>query len=444
MREVPRTRYARAADGVYLAYQVAGEGPDLVLVGDWTVPLEGRWDEPRMAGPLRRLSAFSRVVTFDRRGTGLSDPVALVDLSTMEHWADDLATVMDAVGIDRAVIVGAQDGGSVAQMFAATRPHRTTALVLVNSVAFVPDEADSPEPTRANQQPLVDAIDQWWGGTTYLRVTAPSLSEDRELLKRLARQVRHQASPGTARAILTMSLGTDTSGILGSIGVPTLVLHASHNPWSGVDRGRYVADHIPGATFVEVPARDQAWWTDNPHGFLDEIEHFVTGVRRGADPDRVLAIVLFTDIVDSTALAASLGDRQWREVLHAHHRAVRQELDRHRGREVKTTGDGFLATFDGPARAIRCACAVRDSVHDLELSIRAGIHTGEIEVADGDIAGLAVNVAARVCSIADANQVLVSRTVTDLVAGSAIRFNDRGEHELKGVPGSWRLFAVVD
>jgi class 3 adenylate cyclase len=444
MWEVPRTRYARAIDGVHVAYQVVGDGADLVLVGDWTVPLEGRWDEPRMAGPLRRLCGFARMLTFDRRGSGLSDPVALVDVSIIEHWAEDVATVMDAVGMDRAVILGAQDGAHVACLFAATRPERTTALVLMNANAFVPDEADAASPGRAWLREQTNAIDRWWGGTTYFRVSAPSLNADPELLKRLARQVRHQASPGTARAILSMLIETDTSGILGSIRVPTLVLNASDNPINGAARGRYVADHIPGAAFVEVPARDQLWWTDNPDGFLDEIEQFVTGVRRGADPDRVLATVLFTDIVNSTAVATSLGDRQWREVLHAHHRAVRQELDRHRGREVKTTGDGFLATFDGPARAIRCACAIRESVRDLDLSIRAGIHTGEIEVADDDIAGLAVNVAARICSIADANQVLVSRTVTDLVAGSSLHFADRGEHQLKGVPGEWRLHSVED
>jgi class 3 adenylate cyclase len=444
MWEVPRTRYARAIDGVHVAYQIVGNGADLVLVGDWTVPLEGRWDEPRMAAPLRRLSGFSRMTTFDRRGTGLSDPVALVDVSTMEHWAEDITTVMDAEGVERAVILGAQDGAHVAQLFAASRPERTTALVLINSVAFVPDEADDGGPTRASSLEQLDAIDQWWGSTTYFRVTAPSLNQDRELLKRLARQLRHQASPGTAQAIMSMMVATDTRDILASIRVPTLVLHASQSSFFAVNRGRYVADHIAGAAFVEVPGRDHLWWTDNPDGFLDEIEQFVTGVRRGADPDRVLATVLFTDIVDSTALAASLGDRQWREMLHAHHRSVRQELDRHRGREVKTTGDGFLATFDGPARAIRCACAIRDSVRDLDLSIRAGIHTGEIEMSDDDIAGLAVNVAARVCSIARANQVLVSRTVTDLVAGSSLHFADQGEHQLKGVPGEWRLHSVEE
>jgi len=442
MWEPPSTLYARGDDGVHLAYQVMGAGVDLVLVGDWTVPLEGRWDEPRMASPLRRLSSFSRLVSFDRRGTGLSDPVALEDGSTMERWAEDLETVMDAAGVERAVIVGAQDGGHVAQLFAATRPERTTALVLMNSVASVPEDAGPAGPSQAKQRELIDGIDKWWGGTVYFRVTAPSLGDDRELMKRLARQVRHQASPGTAQALLSVLVGTDTREILGAIRVPMLVLYASGNPFFAVESGRYVATHIPGAAFVEVPGRDHLWWSDDPDAFLDEIEQFVTGVRRGADPERVLSTVLFTDIVGSTERAATVGDRRWRELLEAHHRVVRRELDRHRGREVKTTGDGFVATFDGPARAIRCACAVRDAVRGLDLTVRAGVHTGEIELTDQDIAGLAVHVAARVCGLAAGDEVLVSRTVTDLVAGSNITFGARGEHDLKGVPGRWQLYAV--
>jgi class 3 adenylate cyclase len=239
-----------------------------------------------------------------------------------------------------------------------------------------------------------------------------------------------------------MLIETDTRAILPTIGVPTLVLHAAGNTFFPATHGRYLAEQIPGARFVEIAASDHLWWSENPDAFLDEIEHFVTGVRRGADPDRVLATVLFTDIVGSTERAAELGDRSWRDLLAAHHRTVRRELDRHRGREVKTTGDGFLATFDGPARAVRCASAVRDSVRDLGLDVRAGVHTGEIEVACDDIAGLAVHVAARVCSFAQSGQVLVSRTVTDLVAGSGLRFEDCGEHELKGLAGTWKLFAA--
>jgi class 3 adenylate cyclase len=440
----PKTRYARAGDGVHLAYQVVGEGVDLVFVGDWTVSLEGRWEEPRMAGPLRRLASFSRLITFDRRGTGLSDPVALVDVSTMEKSAEDIASVMDAVGVDRAVIAGAQDGGHVAQLFAATHPERTTALILVNAVGAVPEERGPLGPSRTDQHEMVARIDDWWGGTAYFHVTSPSLSGDRELLRRLARQLRYQASPGTAHAVLSMLIETDTRAILPTIGVPTLVLHGARNPHFPVGHGRYLAEHIHGASFVEVDSGDHLWWSDNPDGFVDEIEHFVTGVRRGADPDRILATVVFTDIVESTERAAALGDRRWRDLLDAHHRVVRRELDKHRGREVKTTGDGFLATFDGPARAIRCACSIRHSVRDLGLPVRAGIHTGEIEVAGEDIAGLAVHMAARICAFAGADQIIVSRTVTDLVAGSGLSFEDRGEHLLKGVPGPWQLYEVQE
>jgi class 3 adenylate cyclase len=425
---------------------MVGEGADLVLLGDWTVPLEARWDEPRMAGPLRRLSNFARVLTFDRRGTGQSDPVALVDVTILEVWAEDVATVMDAVGMERAVIIGAQDGGHVAQLFAATRPERTTALVLMNTIAWgslnAPVEPDHVRNVPRWQRQQVAATDEWWGGTAYFRITAPSLVGDRELLKRLARQVRHQASPGTAQAVLAALTETDTRGILESIGVPTLVLHASADSFWSADHGRYLAEHIPAASFVEISACDHLWWTDNPDGFLDEVEQFVTGVRRGPDPERVLATVLFTDIVSSTKRAAALGDRAWREVLGAHHRLVRRELDRHRGREIKTTGDGFLATFDGPARAIQCACAIRDGARELDLPVRAGIHTGEIELTGNDIAGVAVHVAARLLDYSDPNEVVVSGAVPLLMAGSGVGFEDRGEHELKGVPGTWKLFTV--
>ena len=444
MADRPRTYYARAADRVHLAYQVVGRGPDLVLIGDWTLPLEGRWDEPRTAGPLRRLSSFSRLLTFDRRGTGLSDPVPLVDVTTMERWAEDLATVMDAAGMDRAVIVGAQDGGHVAQLFAATHPERTTALVLMNGVARVPTEPGHSGPTQGQEQQLVAAIDEWWGSTVYFRRTAPSLAEDRELLKRLARQVRHQASPGTAQAVLSLLIEIDTTAVLPAIRVPTMVLHASEDPWHGVEQGRLLSERILGAELRVIPARDHLWWSDNPDGFLDEIEEFLTGVRRGADPDRILATVLFTDIVASTEWAASLGDRRWREVLEAHDELVRRELDRHRGREVNTTGDGFVASFDGPARAIRCAVAIVRAAQRMGIDVRAGIHTGECEVRGLDLGGLAVHIAARVGALAAPGEVLVSQTVKDLVIGSGLEFLDKGEQELKGVPGLWRLFAVAD
>jgi class 3 adenylate cyclase len=362
----------------------------------------------------------------------------------MERWAEDLATVMDAAGMDRAVIVGAQDGGHVAQLFAATHPERTTALVLMNGVARVPTEPGHSGPTQGQEQELVAAIDEWWGSTVYFRRTAPSLAADRELLKRLARQVRHQASPGTAQAVLSLLIEIDTTAVLPAIRVPTMVLHASEDPWHGVEQGRLLGERILGAELRVIPARDHLWWSDNPDGFLDEIEEFVTGVRRGADPDRILATVLFTDIVASTERAASVGDRRWREVLEAHDELVRRELDRHRGREVNTTGDGFVASFDGPARAIRCAVAIVRAAQGMGIDVRAGIHTGECEVRGLDLGGLAVHIAARVGGEAGVAEVLVSQTVKDLVIGSGLEFRDKGEQELKGVPGLWRLFAVAD
>jgi class 3 adenylate cyclase len=307
----------------------------------------------------------------------------------------------------------------------------------------VPDGVGLAEGTsRSDQHQRVRAIDEWWGGTVYFHITAPSLTGDRALLKRLARQLRHQASPGTAQAILTMLIETDTRAILPTIGVPTLVLHAAGNVFFPATHGRYLAEQIPGARFVEIAASDHLWWSEDPDAFLDEIEHFVTGVRRGADPDRVLATVLFTDIVDSTRMAADLGDQHWREVLERHQRVVREHLDHFNGREVKSTGDGFLATFDGPARAIRCASAILRSSETSELRVRAGLHTGECETMGDDIGGIAVHIAARVSAQAEPQELLVSRTVKDLVAGSGLQFTDRGVHTLKGVPDTWQLYAV--
>lgn len=364
----------------------------------------------------------------------------------MERWAEDIAAVMEAPGMEPAVLLGAQDGGYVAQLFAATHPERTTALVLMNTTGRVPKregEGGLTGPTQAHEQDLVAAIDQWWGSTVYFQNTAPSLRGDRELLKRLARQVRHQASPGTARAVLSLLIEADMSAVLPTIGVPTLVLHATDENYHGVIHGRMLAEAIRGAEFKEVAAGDHLWWSDNPDGFLDEIEEFVTGMRRGADPDRILATVLFTDIVGTTEQVAAIGDRRWREMLDAHDQLVRRELDRHRGREVKTTGDGFVASFDGPARAIRRAGAIVQGAEGMGIGVRAGLHTGECERRGDDLGGLAVHIAARVGALANAGEVLVSGTVKDLVIGSGLEFHGRGEHQLKGVPGAWRLFAVA-
>jgi len=440
----PETRYAKSGD-VNIAYQVVGDGPlDLVYVPGWVSNVELMWDEPGYVRLLRRLASFSRLVVFDKRGTGLSDRVPNDHLPTLEQRMDDVRAVMDAVGSARAALLGHSEGANMAALFAATYPQRASALVLLGAFAKRIRSADYPwAPTAEERLALADQVEREWGKLD-LTDMAPSMEGDERFWAHLAAYSRRSASPAAAAALLRMNSQIDIRGILAAIRVPTLVLHRSGDRDAKVEEGRYIADRIPGARFVELPGEDHLIWAGEQEALLAEVEEFLTGVRPGPEHDRVLATVLFTDVVGSTERAAELGDRPWRWLLEQHHAAVRRELERWRGREVDTAGDGFLATFDGPARAIRCACAISDAVRPLGLEIRAGLHTGEVELVGEGVAGIAVHTGARVAAAADAGEVLVSSTVKDLVAGSGIEFEERGEHELKGIPGTWRLYAVLD
>jgi pimeloyl-ACP methyl ester carboxylesterase len=436
----PDVRYARSGD-VNIAYQVIGEGPiDLVLVPGFISHLELDWAEPRSAHFLRRLAAFSRLIRFDKRGTGLSDrPGGLPDLETR---MDDVRAVLDAVGSERAALFGYSEGGPMSILFAGTYPERTCALALYGTYAKRrdPDDDYPWAPTWEARQAYSEQIERDWGFEADMRRMSPSADE--AMARWWAERARASASPGAARDLILTNSQIDVRGLLPAIRVPTLVLHRSGDRDSRPEEGRYIAERIPGARFVELPGDDH-FPSINGDQIVDEVEDFLTGARRAPELDRILATVLFTDIVGSTEKAAALGDRAWLELREAHHAIVRRELDRFRGKEIDTAGDGFLATFDGPARAIRCAGAVSESVRDLGIEVRAGLHTGECEVVGEKLGGIAIHIGARVATAAAPGEVLVSSTVKDLVAGSGIEFEDRGQHQLKGIPTAWHLFAVV-
>ena len=429
-----------------IAYQVVGEGPlDLVFVSGWVSNLDLMWEEHSYARFLHRLASFSRLILFDKRGTGLSDRVADADLPTLEARMDDVRAVLDAAGAERAALLGHSEGGPMCLLFAATYPERTVALVLVGTYArrLVGDGYPfGTEPERYDA--FLAEIADGWGGPVGLEARAPSLADDPRFRTWWSDYLRMSASPGAALALTRMNGGIDVRPALGTIGVPTLVVHRRGDRALPVEGARYLAERIRDARLIELPGDDHLPFVGDQGAILDEIEEFLTGVRRQPAIDRILATVLFTDIVGSTERAVKLGDREWRDLLDTHHAVVRRELGHWRGLEVDTAGDGFLATFDGPGRAIRCACAIRDAVRRIGLEVRAGVHTGECEVHGDTVAGIAVHVGARVSALASAGEVLVSSTVRDLVAGSGIEFDDRGEHELKGVPGRWRLYSVVD
>jgi class 3 adenylate cyclase len=438
------TRYARVADDSYVAYQVLGEGPiDLVYTAGWFGHLEAQWDYPAMARFLERLASFSRLICFDRRGHGMSDPVD-PDNITLEQWMEDVRVVMDAAGSDRAALLGAGEGGPMTILYAATYPERTTALTLVNTSAAMTRGPDAPwgMPEDVKEKVSNGVQRSYWDDDSAEYVLGPVVSDSREVAQ-LRRLFRYATSPGLAHRLIRASLNHDVRHVLPIIGVPTLVVHRAENRMRRVAGGRDLAEKIPGAKYVELPGVDEHPWTGNQDEILDEIEEFLTGVRRVPEPDRVLATVLFTDVVSSTEHAATMGDRRWTALLDQHDAVVLRELDRHRGRKVNPTGDGILATFDGPARAVRCAQAICSAVSTLGIEARAGLHTGEVELRGDDIGGIAVHIGQRVSALAKPGEVLVSRTVTDLVAGSGLSFADRGTHELKGVPGSWPLYAVV-
>jgi class 3 adenylate cyclase/esterase/lipase len=440
MRSRPETRYAQSG-GVNIAYQVVGEAPvDLVYVPGWVSHVELAWDLPELAAGFERLASFSRLILFDKRGTGMSDPVPPNELPTLEQRMDDVRAVMDAVGTERAAVFGASEGGNMSMLFAATYPDRTVALCTFGCTAkrvWSPDYPWAPTPEiRAGGFDLVER--QWKSGMDWEDL-APSL--DPPALEEIARYYRRSASPAAALALMKMNTYVDVRNVLPSIQAPTVVMHRTDDRDALVEEGRYIASQIPGARYVEFPGADHSWWTQGRDEIIDEIEELVTGVRPAPEPNRILATVLFTDIVESTQRVRDLGDRGWSQLLARHHAAVRRELERFRGREVDTAGDGFLATFDGPARAIRCAVAIRGAVRELGLDVRAGLHTGECELLGDKVAGIAVHIGARVSSLASAGEVLVSATVRDLVSGSGIEFEDRGEHALKGV-GERRIYAV--
>jgi class 3 adenylate cyclase len=449
----PDTRYAKSGDA-HIAYQVIGDGPmDLVLVEGWLNHVELAWEDPLQAAFRRRLAQFSRLIVFDKRGTGLSDRVPPGQLPILEERMDDVRAVMDAAGSDRAALVGVSEGGALCALFAASYPERTAALVLYGAFARTGAAMLSQEELDARLRDL----ERNWPDAMDYGVAAPSLAADERNAERFRTMMRHSASPGAAVALLRMNSQIDIRQVLPSIRVPTLVLYRrdarfGHGAaaWrqDGQDaitprtEARYLADNIPGSRLVELPGVNHLPWAGEADALLGEVEEFLTGVRTAPEPETMLTTILFTDIVGSTELASQHGDHAWTGILERHHALVRRQLERFRGREVDTAGDGFVATFDGPARAIRCEVSIAEAVTALGLSIRAGLHTGEVELVGDKIAGIAVHIAARISNLAEADEVLVSSTVRDLVVGSRLSFASRGAHALKGVPGEWALFAV--
>lgn len=444
MVEAPTTRYAAVGDAD-VAYQVIGQGPvDTLLINPLGTHLELAWQVPGFDVFADRLASFGRCVIFDRRGTGMSDGIPRNAIPTWEDLAEDAAAVLDAAGSAHAAILASAETGPMALLFAAMHPQRVTALILVSTYAryLVADDYPigvAPEAVDA----IVGMVRAGFGTSELVRIAMPERASDVEYIERATMMVRSSATPRNAAAQYDYLLRSlDVRSFLPLVQAPTLVVNAQESLLFPAVLGRYLAEHIKGAEFIELPGPDMGFFgTENP-AIMGEIEEFLTGARQPPATDRVLATVLFTDIVGSTAKAASLGDRRWHSLLDAHDRAVRRQLERFRGREVDKAGDGFLATFDGPGRAIECACAIRDAVRALGLEVRAGLHTGEIEVRGDDVAGIAVHIGARVSALAGAGEVLVSGAMPPLMAGSAVRFSDRGEHELKGVPGPWRLYAV--
>ncbi|HYM30491.1 MAG TPA: adenylate/guanylate cyclase domain-containing protein [Candidatus Cybelea sp.] len=431
-------KYARSGD-VYIAYRVFGDGPrDIVLIPGTISHVELLWEVPSNEHLLKRLTAFARVIVFDKRGQGLSDRVAE---QTLEERVGDVRAVMDAAGSERATIYGWSEGGPMCLMFSATYPSRTSALVLFGTYASMQGEPLSV--SREAFERFLGDLDAHWGEGALLRRNAPSRRSDPAFLQWYSRIERAAASPGSLRALMTANFEIDVRHLLPAIQVPTLILHRAGDELVRVASGRYLAERIPGAKYVELPGTDHMVTDRETQDVIaDEIEEFITGTRRRLEPDRVLATVMFTDIVRSTERAAELGDARWRELLGNYYAVLRKELSAFRGHEISTAGDGLLATFDGPARGIRCACAVREKMRPLGLQVRTGLHTGECERIGDDIGGIAVHIAARVAAVAGQDEVVVSGTVKDLVAGSGLKFVDRGAHNLKGVPGEWRLFAV--
>jgi class 3 adenylate cyclase len=441
-------RYVKTPDGAYIAYQLVGDGPpDVVpLAGGGAIEF-GR-EVPAVARYFRGLASFSRVILIDQRGAGLSDPLGPYERPTLEQSAGDVLAVLDATGSVTTTLVANNLTGLLAVFFAASYPGRTASLVLDGCYARLAQAPDYPwgVPTDALDRAVARTTDGLVGSdpSANLRYNAPTaLRQDPEFVAAWLRATRSSFGPRAVRAMAESYVFGDVRPLLPAVQAPTLVLYRSDDRFAGRPHAAYLAEHISGAKLVELPGRDNLCFVSSPEAALEEIQEFLTGARHGPRSDRVLATVVFTDIVGSTERAARLGDQRWRELLDSHDSVVRRQLERFRGKEVNTAGDGFLATFDGPGRAIHCAMAIRDAVRALGIDVRVGVHTGEVEVRGNDVAGLAVHIGARVAHTATACQVVVSSTVKDLVAGSGIEFEDRGEHELKGVPGTWRLYSVV-
>ena len=443
MAAVPETRYVKSGD-VHLAYQVLGNGPlEVVFVPGFVSNVEANWNAPDRAAFFRRLASFCRLIVFDKRGTGMSDRSS--QIFTLEQRMADVQAIMDDAGCQRAALIGVSEGGPMSLLFAATYPQRTRALVIYGSYAkrsWAPDYPFGWDDERWAS--VLGNFERHWGTPQGINLDmwAPSIAGDLERAQSTSAYFRAAASPGAVLAVMKMNRDIDVRHVLPSVRVPTLIVHRTGDRVIDVQHARYLASHIDRAKLVELPGNDHVPWVES-EALLQEVEEFLTGERHAADVDRVLATVLFTDIVESTERAAAVGDRKWRELLENYQSLVRQQLAQFRGREIDTAGDGFLAAFDGPARAIRCGVAVRERARSVGIDIRAGLHSGECEVMGEKLGGIAVHIGARVAAKAAPGEIVVSQTVKDLVAGSGLAFAERGTHALKGVPGEWRLYAYV-
>jgi len=443
MLVVPETRYARRGDA-HIAYQLIGAGEiDLVSVSGWFSHLDGRWELPGFAHYLDRLATFARVLSFDKYGIGLSDPIPAHSVPPLEEWIEDVRVVMDATGVERAAILGASEGALMAILFAAAHPERTSALVLINGTARLAAADDYPiglaPETCAQMSELFAAT---WGKPDGMATLNPSIAGDEAALAAWTRFLRLAASPGTAAAVIRTLFQLDVRSLLASVRVPTLVVHRSETLVPPLAHGRYLAEHIAGARFVEVPGRDYSVVVGDSDTLLDPVEEFLTGTRSAGSANRALATLVFADIVGSTEQLVELGDRRWRQLLEVEEGIVARQLSRHGGRLVDTAGDSVFATFEGPARAVGFALALREAVRAIGLTLRVGIHVGEVERRQERLAGLAVHIASRIADRAEAGEILVSRTVRDLAVGAPIQFAEHGTHTLRGVPEPWQLYAV--
>lgn len=446
--EIPPVNYVKSGD-LYIAYQVLGEGKgktDLILLPGWISHLEVAWEQPRWVNTFRRLSSFCRLILIDKRGTGLSDRVSLNNLPTLEQRMEDIHAVLDAVDSTSVVLYGISEGGPLCMLFAATYPERCAAMVIYGSWARAFKAPDCDWGFDSDEfEKLLTSIEPNWGKGAAVNVIAPSLAHDEQFCAWWGRYERMSTSPGMAAGLLRMAFEGDVRHVLSTISVPTLVLHRDHDAFVNVRHGRYIAEHIPDASYIELEGEDHFPFVGDSVAVDREIELFLSNlinIKRSPNPNRMLATVLFTDIVESTKCAVDLGDEKWKELISLHDQFVRQEITHYHGKEIKTIGDGFLVTFDGPGRGVYCADAIKKSVLSIGLEIRCGLHTGEIEVVALDIAGIAVNIASRISALAGPGEILVSSTVKDLVVGSNIRFLDRGLHALKGIPHEWHLFAA--